>query len=170
MSLLSLVALFGASAEPGAKRDWRWKTSTPVCSVIQDISSSGDELTISRTPGSNQTSLLIKLARAQNLKHGHYPKAALIVGPGFSGVTDVQLTGSTSRLQAIAITENEDFLRNLSNAVEIELADDDMRGSLRVPVRSARPAVVALRECEDRKMREWGIDPLAWHALKARRI
>lgn len=165
MSPFSLLMLFAGSNEPVVKRDWRWGTNTPVCVVIQDIGGPGEELTISRTPGSDETSILVKLARSMNLKQGHYPNASLVIRPSFSAVADVQLVGGAGRLQAFANTERQEFLGILSNAVEFEVADDGMRGSLRIPVRSAGAAVEALRGCEDRKMREWGIDPVAWHTL-----
>ncbi|MEO6582313.1 MAG: energy transducer TonB [Sphingomicrobium sp.] len=63
------------------------------------------------------------------------------------------------------MSDDPEFMSKFSAASAVEITHDRI-GTFRAPVRWASAAAYALRNCEDRKMQEWGIDPAMWRGLK----
>jgi hypothetical protein len=161
--------LFSAAlqAAPKANVDWTWDRDTPTCSLQQAYSADGETISISRTPGNDHTSLYLGprnpiAGRSHTISGG---KVTFL--PGGTSEAEINLTEVNDNRRILVSSEDSSFLSKLSKASDVELALDKL-GTVRVPLRSAAAAVVALQKCEDSRMREWGIDPVAWHALKSR--
>jgi len=147
--------------------DWRWERDTPTCSLIQTHSADGEVVQLSRTPGSDVTTISVgsterSFGSSKKLRDG---KVTFI--PGGASVAEIFLTEGHGRREVFASSQDSAFLSKFAGSSEVEIIDDKL-GSTRVPLRSAAAAVEAIRICEDSRMREWGIDPVAWRALRAR--
>ena len=87
--------------------------------------------------------------------------------PGGESDGEIFLTEANGRRDISVASNDPAFLSKFAEASAVELTQGEA-GTTRVPLRSAAAAADAIRGCEDRRMREWGIDPVAWRALKAR--
>ena len=163
---LSLLAA-AVQATPPKKLDWTWDRTTPSCSLQQAVSSDGKIVSISRTPGNDSTSIFVggtvRIVDRQEV----FPDAKVNFLPGGSSDATIYVATAGGKSDAFATSDDPEFLTKLANASEFEFVQEKF-GTERRPLRSTAAAVEALRKCEDSRMREWGIDPIAWRALKAR--
>jgi hypothetical protein len=162
--------LLAASAPEGAaaKPVWHWESEFGACALRQDFDGGGS-LLISRTPTGDTTSLSIADNRAQVRTWSEVPQTRVTLEPGGSIDADgfVQPGKSNKgRTIGVAVTD-PGFLDHLSKASAVELSHSKF-GSVRTAIRSPSAAVEALIKCEDRKMREWGIDPASLQVLQSR--
>lgn len=161
-----LLAVAADQAAVGSQVDWTWARDTPGCSLRQTYTSDGKVISVSRTPGNDSTSISLEERdhTYDNSKAFHNGKVLFL--PGVA--SDVEIYASTSdKRNLYALSEDPGFLDKIEAVSEIEFSQPEL-GSIRVPLRSAAAMVPALRGCEDSRMREWGIDPASWRALKAR--
>jgi TonB family protein len=163
--LLLIQAAQGASAEPP---DWQWDRASPICTLRQQISSSGDMIEVSRTPANDETEIKITAQLRSKVREGRFRDGAITPFPADKAVADVALrVDDGKRLQVYAVTPDPAFVGGFSNASALEISHERI-APIKMDMRSAAAATAALHSCEDRKMREWGIDPVSWRALRSR--
>lgn len=163
-ALLLLTA--AAQQSPNRQVDWHWVRDTPMCSLRQAYSPGGQVIMLSGTPA-NANSIYIGgveplLAQSKELNRGKFK-----FFPGGELEAEISIIEAKGRRDISASSEDPEFLNKFGGASAIELSHKEL-GAIRVPLRSAAAAVEAVQRCEDSKMRDWGIDPVAWRALKVR--
>ena len=163
-ALLLLTAT--AQPIPNTQVDWHWVRDTPSCSLRQTYSPDGKVIIVSRTPGNDQSSIFIggmkpMFASSKALRGGK-----LKFFPDGESAAEVSVIEAKGRRDISALSDDPAFLSKFAKASAIELTQEDI-GTMRAPLRSAAAAIEVLRSCEDGRMRDWGIDPVAWRALKA---
>ena len=165
MGLLApLLLAAGVQANPTHGVAWHWDREWPGCGLIQDV----DDRTvfeIERTPGNDQTGIEIKppkpILSVQRTSHG----GILSFRPGGAAIAEITVyEGYDGRRHIKALARSPDVLDKFGNSTGLDFAHEKA-GELRIPILAAGAAVQALRVCEDGKMREWGVDAVAWHAL-----
>ena len=168
MTALLVVLAFLSSAQVPASEvaDWSWDRDTPVCSLQQQLPS-GDEIHVIRTPGNDETEVEITLKQGSRLKEAPSRPAWIVVAPGGNTLADVS-TGvdETDRPQIYAVTQEPAFVTRFAGSTKLQISGEGYPSSP-VEVRSAAAAIAALRACEDEKMREWGLDPVAMRGLRS---
>lgn len=165
----ALLLLTASGPISGSQVDWRWSREGVGCSLQQVTSADGKIVSVSRVPGNDQTSIFSGGEDDLLEPSKTYSGGEVLFVPGGSADADIHVTKKGSRRDIVALSDDPDFLEKLAGASEFEFAQGRL-GSVRVPLRSAAAAVQALKTCEDARMLEWGIDPVAWRALKARPI
>lgn len=162
-SSVALLLLLSANAADADAASWRWDPDSAICSLIQDFGNA--RLEISRTPANNQTGVRL-IFKSLKRGEGEIEEGVIALQPGGLASGEVQLRKFDGKLYVNALTEDPKFLEKLSGASALQISGGDIE-PVSAPVKSAAAAVDALRKCEDDRMREWSIDPIAWHALKA---
>ena len=159
----ALLLLTAAAPAPNGQVDWQWERDTPMCSLRQTYSTDGGVIVFSGTPASGNSIYIggiePMLAPSKSLLGGK-----LRFNPG--GESDAEKSIIEGGRDISVSSEDPAFVSKFAGASAIEIAQEKL-GTMRVPLRSAAAAVEAVRSCEDAKMRDWGIDPVAWRALKA---
>lgn len=177
MLLFGAILLTLTLASPAeAIRDpaWEWNTDTPGCALQHQLVN-GRMLAIGRTPGNDTTSISIAssasfvppspAAKFKSLKN-----AELALGPGRRLAAEVStITDRNGRFDVYANLDDPTVLDALTTGTVVEFKEGETRID-KAPLSSGRAVVDALRECEDRMMRTWGIDPVAWRKLKTRPV
>lgn len=167
IGLASLLLAAAIQATPKADVDWTWDRDTPTCSLQQAYSTDGKIVSVSRTPGNDRTALNLGKTNPAIGKSQSIAGGKITFLPGGTSEAEINVAGVDDNRSILVLSEDPEFLSKLAKASEFELALDKL-GTVRVPLRSASAAVAALRDCENSRMRDWGIDPVAWRALKAR--
>ena len=163
-----VVAAITQSKASATDRDWAWDNNSSVCTLDQEFRGESGSLTISRTPGNGATGVTVQVP-GKSLVRAPVPDIKVTLEPGgpVSATAYVGFDPEHPLQRVVSITvEDQTFLDRLAHAASITLEGKrvDQR---RVIIRSAGAAVQALRRCEDAKMRSWGIDPVAWRALRS---
>jgi hypothetical protein len=165
--LLALTTAIQASTTDAAV--WHWDRDNSGCALQQNIDDR-KVLEISRTPGNAETSLIIKgskpISYAAKILHG----GTIFFQP--TGPVDAEGTvveGADGRREIYAGSRDPTFMGKFSGATELGFIHEKI-GETKVPIRAAEAAVTAIRACEDTKMREWGINPVAWRALPVKPV
>lgn len=167
---LMFLILNAASQVTPASEDWQWDRDTPVCRLRQQISPSGGVIEITRTPGNEETEVTITSPPPSTVHDGEFRDGGISLYPGGKVVGDVtSYVDDAKRLHTYAVTQDAGFMEKFPSASALEISHAKI-SAVRAPIRSASAAAVALQSCEDQKMREWGVDPLAWRGLKTRPI
>ena len=154
-------------ATPQKGLDWTWDRTTPSCSLQQAVSADGRIVAISRTPGNDSTAVYLGGVTPLVDRQQAFPEGKIIFHPGGSSESTIYVTARGGKRDILAGSDDSEFLAKLADATELELSQQKL-ATVRVPLRSASAAVVAMRQCEDFRMRDWGIDPVAWHSLSVR--
>jgi hypothetical protein len=161
------LLLLTVAAQPVPQRqvDWQWERDTPMCALRQAYSPDGNVIVFSGTPASGNSIYIggiePMLAPSKSLLGGK-----LRFYPGGESDAEISIIEGKGRRDISASSEDPAFVSKFAGASAIEITQEKL-GTMRVPLRSAAAAVEAVRSCEDTKMRDWGIDPVAWRALKA---
>ena len=170
--LLPVFILAAVAAQESSSNQpiWTWDRETMSCALREDLSSDGGTFEIGRTPGNSEIWVsLIESAKSGDV-HGDYRDGRIRVDPDGNFAAEVNVrTGVLHRRdvrRVDATTYDQSFLAKFSKAKAIEFWHQEL-GTVRVPIASAATAVRALQECEDQKMRDWGIDPVRWKSLKS---
>ena len=167
----AVLLLLTTAAQPSAPTqvDWRWDLEGPGCALRQVVGAGGSTLGIARTPGNDQTVVRIgpydwpppsQWRKSETLQAGR-----VTLSPGDTVAVDLRVATFENGGRDIGASVGSDFVSMFAKDAVIEFSHEKL-GSVRVPVRTSAAAVAALQTCEDSKMREWGIDPVAWRALK----
>jgi len=169
-SAMLLMTAATTQAAPTSQVDWHWQRDTPVCSLRQVFAADGRTIQISRTAGSDGTSIRIGsydgMLPTRTSREDDFLDGKITFEPGQPIEAHIWTTADKGR-RDISAGVDSDILTTFAKSSAVEIAHDKI-GKVRAPVRSAAAAVEALRNCEDSKLREWEIDPAAWHALKAK--
>lgn len=169
-ALLSLLLIAADQPEPMSQPDWRWQRDTPICSLRQVFAANGNTVEISRTAGTEGTSIRIggydPISPTETFRQEEFPDGTITLEPGEAMVARIWTVTDKGRRDVSAAIDS-DILVRLAKSTAIEISQRKI-GKWRAPIRSAGAAAAALRRCEDAKLREWEIDPAAWHALKAK--
>jgi len=168
MSFLVAGLLLMASSPSGQSQiDWRWERDA-LCGLRQDLDGR-KAFVIGRTPGNDQTTVTLHNSDVQASSWKPFTAATIVLEPGGKTDVDGSIGPGVQPGSRIIIMHfiDQGFLDQFSRVSGLTLSHDEF-GSIYIPVRSSAAAVQALRTCEDRTMREWGIDPIAWRALKSR--
>jgi Gram-negative bacterial TonB protein C-terminal len=160
-----LLAATPQSAPPTAL-DWTWDRTTPSCSLRQAYSD-GKIVSISRTPGNEGTGLSFGGTVPITAQPQTFSDGKINFSSGETSGAEIHVSEAKGGRDVIVSSDDPDFLTKLAKTSDVELVQEAF-GSMRVPLRSAGAAVKALRNCEDSKMRDWGMDPVAVNALKSR--
>lgn len=159
-----------AAATQANKSDgvvWHWDRDDPGCGLIQNVDD-GTVLEVHRTPGNDQTALVIRSSKPiitveTTLQGGRI--AFQPTGPIAADTTVLQ--GADGRRAIYAISRDPTFLAKFAGSTEADFTNDKV-GETKAPIMAAEAAAGGLRTCEDNKMKDWGIDPVAWRALPSK--
>lgn len=171
MALLPFALALSAqttAAEPAYTESWEWDSKTPICVVNQIVPLGAQALTIERTPGGEETELLITLQTGLNLGSGNFLDADIATDSARSFDADVSFGVDKNGRSHLGIDAADPaFIDALPGTgfLQVSYAKDK---SVRVPINIPAKVIATLRECEDTTMRTWGIDPVAWRGLKSR--
>ena len=177
MQLIGAILLTLASvSQADAVRDtaWIWNNDTPGCALQHQLPN-GRTLGIGRTPGNDTTSVSITssptfVPPSPAAKFKLLKTARLALNPGIRLAAEIStITDKNGRFDVTGNTDDPGVLDALAAATFVEFVEGETSID-KAPLSSGRTVVDALRECEDRMMRNWGIDPLAWRKLKTRPV
>jgi len=163
----AFAAAAALQAGPAISPDWRWNQQSLSCSATQDAGG-GRKLGINRTPGTDLTSVTIEDA-GPGTPGSQQMKLAVTLQPGgsSSGEGYVAYNPRRGRRLTVVNIDGPAFLRRLSNASALTVRGKKF-GEVTVDVRSADSAVQAIRQCDEGRMRAWGMNPGTWYALQSR--
>lgn len=171
MIVIALALAFSSqasSAVPSNADVWEWDSKVPICSLKQQPSSGGETVEIERTPGNDETELGITLPAGSKVRKGHFLDATVDTDSGRRFVADISIGADRKgRLELYVDSSDPALIDNIFGTASLEVSHPKI-GSVRVPIHVAPAVVSTLRECEDKTMSEWGIDPVAWRSLKTR--
>jgi hypothetical protein len=155
------------SAAPANAETWEWDSKTPICSLKQQAPLGAQAVTIERTPGGEETELLITLQAGSKLGRGRFLDAAIATDSGRIFPADVSFgVDKDGRSNFYLVSPDPAFIEALSGTSSFQVSYAKNK-SIRVLVNIPAKLIATLRECEDTSMREWGIDPVAWRSLKS---
>jgi len=159
------------SSASSKSADWQWQAVVGTCALRQQIDDAGSMFEVRRTPGNDQTGITLQDRRDRPSSWKTFEGASVTIEPGPSMVADVSVgPGDLPRSRSVSVSiEDPTFMNSFSEASTLVVSHEKF-GVLRTPIRSPAVAAKALRKCEDKTMREWGIDAVAWRALKSRPI
>lgn len=167
---LALLLTMSAQPAPEPQVDWRWERDTPVCSLRQVFAADGSTIQISRTAGSEGTSIRIGgyegMLPTRTSRENDFLDGVILLEPGQPMDAHIWTVSDNGR-RDISAGVDSDILTRFAKTFAVEISHEKI-GKVRAPVRSAAAAAEALRRCEDSKLREWEIDPVSWHALKTK--
>jgi hypothetical protein len=167
---LAIIAVSAAAhAQSTGKVDWTWGEEKGICELRQVYDSDGRLLKLASTPGNDGTTVDIEGPTPTDGKSHNLSNITVEFRPSGRATADLYVSNDSTKPRLHISSTDPDFRTSFSNASALEISQEKI-GSIVVPIRSARAAVEALRTCEDQKMRAWGIDPVAWRALKSRPI
>jgi len=168
-AVLALVFSAQASAaEPANTETWEWDSRLPTCALKQHVPAGAEEVMIERTPGGEETQLLVTLQPGPTLDKGHALDAVVKVDSGRAFLADITLSvDGDSRSKLYLDFSDPAFIDNLPATAALSISYGKNK-IVRVPIHVPAKLVATLRECEDTTMGEWGIDPLAWRSLRSR--
>jgi hypothetical protein len=160
-----LASLLAVAAPPESQSQivWKWNSDGVGCVLRQDLGH-GRFLDVGGVPGS-QTGIRIVDTAARIRSPKSLSSVEVTFSPGGTTKADGMLGPNEKPIgRSIVIWFGPEDLTRLSGASALTLAHAEF-GTLQARFQSPAAAVQALRGCEDRKMTEWGIDPVAWRAL-----
>ena len=174
MSFFGIVLLGVNStvqALPAKLADWQWDTGVPNCSLVQSASPMGGTIKISRTPGSDMTGMSISsadpIAPSPRVEVKKLKDAKLSLLPHEPISAEGWISTARDVREFRTVSHHPEFLKMLAEASTVQITGKGVEAR-QLPVRSAAVAAEALRNCEDFKMREWGMDPLLSRKLRSR--
>jgi TonB family protein len=166
----SAVFLFLQAPSALAASEWQVDQRTPICSVRQRNASTGETIELSRTPGNDETELTVSVPAGSKLRKGRLGQGIVGLVPGGASAADLLIgVDEDRRLVVYAVIQAPTFIQTFAGASTLEVSHPKV-APIRTAVRAAAAAAKAFQNCEERKMREWGIDPLAWRGLKSRPV
>lgn len=165
---LALIGLVGVGdATSNSDVVWQWDRDTLACVLQQETSQPGEKIEIRRTPGVEATALRLIIPTHSEFRSVHSAPGEIALNPGGKIVAEVYQQPDPDKGYPYIATGTEDrtFMQRLSQANAVEISGPGI-GPVKVTLKSAGAAVMALGQCEDRRMREWGMDPALLHSLR----
>jgi len=170
MVLVQSLYLLAAAQSGSTAVDWRWDRESSGCGLLQAINSRGDIIGLGGTPGNAYTAVTIKDHAGGKIPARTLSGGFVSFGAGESVEADVSVSRDAAGFRSIvASSPDRDAMAKISRASTVEISHPKL-GTVKAVVRSAAAAVDAIIKCEDLKMREWGMDPTAWRALKSKPV
>jgi hypothetical protein len=161
-----LATLLAASAPPasGSEVVWKWRPGDTNCVVRQSVGH-GKFLDIGTRPSSDEIGLKLIDTQARTRSSKAINAIGVTFLPGGTAQRDGFIEPSKDPVgrSIWAFLTAEDHAR-LASASAVKLSHSEF-GTLSVAVKSPGAALDAIRGCGERRMKEWGIDPVAWRAL-----
>lgn len=163
---LLAIAAFQSSQSPVV---WKWEPDA-TCGLRQQLAGRRSIL-ILREPINDPTTVTIEDLDAALSSWQALDEVDVTLEPGVKTAADGSIgPGDHRRSRSINVQFSDpNFLDQLSRSSSLGLAHKKF-GAVEVPIRSAAAAVRALRACEERTMREWGIDAVQLASLQSRPI
>jgi hypothetical protein len=163
----TLITMSGA-ASAAVGPNWIIEPDASGCTVYQRETDSQDRLEISRFPSTDAVAVLIADAR---LKVGEFtllPAVTIALEPGGSRSGDGRLLRDTDQRPAAmwALISDPSFLAEFSRANTVTLSSKSIHVTRNI--RSPIEATKALSDCEDVKMRAWGVSPAYLRNMRVR--
>jgi len=167
LAAISLFVSVEAQAQD-AGPDWQWDQSDG-CAVIQRVAGSKEMLELSQSPGTDEVMVALSDSRIKTAAYQKITKISLSMEPGGDLIGDGRLIRETDDDAAKVVVDISDqrFLEAFAKTSAIAVSHEKL-GVLRRAVRSPSDGVHALLECENAKLRTWGIDPKYLRALRER--
>jgi hypothetical protein len=146
---------------------WEWDSKSPICILKQQVPRGAEGVTIERTPGGEETELLITLGAGAKVS-GHFLDAHIATDSGRKFLADISF-GVDKDGQSSLYLDSPDpaFVDALSGTSSLEISYANKK-SIRVSINIPAKVIATLRDCEDTTMRTWGIDPAGWRSLGSR--
>jgi len=154
-----------SAAAPANPETWEWDSKSPICALKQ---LGAEAVTIERTPGNEETELLITLQTGSKLGSGHFLDAAVATDSGRTFLGDVSFgVDKDGRSNLYLVSPDPAFIDALSGTSSLQVSYAKSK-SIRVQINIPAKIVATLRDCEDTTLRGWGIDPASWRGLQSR--
>jgi hypothetical protein len=148
--------------------DWEAVRGVDSCAFIQQEPVSKNRLEISSYPSTDE--IVVSVADPVLKVSGFKPltAVAIVLEPGKSRVGDGYLQRDTDERPAtISVTVNDPtFLVEFAQATAMTISYKSV--NVRRTIRSPAQAIRALANCEDAKLRAWGIDPSYLRDIRTR--
>jgi hypothetical protein len=157
------VSSQSAAAAPTNPQVWAWDSTIPTCALKHQGSPGEATITIERTPGNDETELMIALAAVSKLREGRFPDASIATDDGRRFVANLSTGDSKMHVDS----PDPEFINSLASTSSLQISHPKL-GSVRVPINVPTAIIGTLRQCEDETMIAWGLDPASWHNLKTR--
>jgi TonB family protein len=168
MTIFATAMLLVAQVAGSSVADWQWDADSPICALRQQ-NEQGQSIEIKRTPANEELQLDLKVRSRPDIRGGHSDAVSIDLQPSGQFVASVSFARQGKKLSIHMGTQDPEAIKQLSNASGLSISNRTNE-PVRIALQSAGVAIEASRACEDRKMRAWGIDPVAWRALKSRPI
>lgn len=165
--ILPLMASFVGADASAEQVAWRWDKDAGFCQLVQQVGSSDDRLVLGRPPGADLTAVTLEVA-ATGQEAVTPTEGVIRLSDGGSGPAELVIYShpSGSRM-VIASSQGRSLLPHLAASNSLEIVHPSA-GTMKVPIIAAAAAVEALKGCEDRTLKSWGIDPAGYWALSSR--
>lgn len=168
ISSVGVIALSTIAAQnPGSGNEWRFNSTFGYC-IAQQLSGRDAGVRIVMTPASQDVQIVV----FDEIPWGDRPSAnfenaSVNVGPTttyFSAAHAGPGRSEATRFVSVLVIDPA-FIQKLMAASTVSVSHPKL-GEVAATYRSPASAAEMLRKCEDGKMANWGIDPVAWHSLR----
>jgi TonB family protein len=153
-----------AIAAPVQPPKWVVNWGQKKCSLLRQTN--GDTLTLQIVPGTREPELLLMRQSSEMVEPRWKERVDIRLSP--SGAT-IEADGARAGLAGQSVAQmtgmGPDFIDRFANSNAIRLATSS-RELAAVDLPNAAKAVGALRQCIDRVLDEWGVDPNVLSSLK----
>lgn len=161
------ITMIGAQAPTlDVGPDWQWD-EVAGCALVQREAGSRNLIEVSRYPASDEVWLTIADSQLKVPSFTPLSQITVTLEPGGTSAADGRLSRETDRrAAAVAIgTTDPTFLQQFSQASAVIVSHEKI-APLRRTLRSPSAAARGLIQCEDAKLRGWGIDLAYWRGLR----
>jgi len=128
----------------------------------------GDSLEISRTPGNDRTEIQMVIRSGQRVPDVSSERGLITFGSDSPAAAEISAhVDEESHLQVYVATDDPSVMSKMTTTSAMQISSKKI-GNIPVPIASPSSVAEALRECENQKSGEWGIDLATWRALTSR--
>lgn len=168
MSII-LASLLAAAApqESQSQVVWKWRPGDTNC-VLRQSADDGRFLDVGTRPGSGEIGLRIVDTQARIRSSKSIKAIDIAFLPGETAKRDGFIDQSKDPVgRSIWVFLAAGDPVQLVDSASINLSHGEF-GTLSIGIRSPGAALDAIRACDERRMKEWGIDPVAWRNLSVK--
>lgn len=164
--LASLLAV-AAPQENQSQIVWKWRPGDTNCVLRQDVGD-GRFLDIGTKPSSNEVGLRIIDTDARTRSSKAIKAIDVAFSPGGTRKRDGFIEPNKDPVgQAIYVFLGPDDLVQLAGSSAVKLSHGEF-GTFSLAMQSPGAALDAIRACDLRRMKQWGVDPVAWQNLSVK--
>jgi TonB family protein len=165
---LGFVALSALGTETtDLATGWVVRSNFGYCQA-QQMSGADVGVRIVTTPASDDIHIVLFSAAPWGMRPSvDLENASVVLAPEVTYLTNAHAGPARSeatRFVSVLVVD-PNFIQEFSSASTVSVSHPKL-GQISVTLRSPASVVEALRKCDDEKMMQWGIDPVAWHALR----